>query len=126
MKRLLIIEPDVCTARQIAEYLGRYHTVGVVIDGQAAVHYLDEHTVDAIILEPLLPMHNGIEFLYEIRSYEDLQDVPVILYTAARHDQLAVSTRLQEQLNIDGIILKNHNSLSKLAHALREVETNAV
>lgn len=125
MKRLLVIEPDAQTARQMKQYLETTYAVHAVSDVQEAVHYLDDHQVDEIILEPILPMHNGVEFLYEIRSYDDLQVIPATLYTSARKDQLTISTSLQKQLNIRETVHKADGSLAKLAHVLQEVEANA-
>lgn len=82
MTHVLILEPDKLLAQtyqQAFEQAG--YDSSYVSSGQAAVDAADETTPDIIVLELQLPAHNGLEFLYEFRSYTDWQNVPVIVNT---------------------------------------------
>ncbi len=83
MANILLIEPDPNLSKIYNEALGLDgHKIFVRRSAQRAIHLLDDQAVDLILLEPKLVGHNGIEFLYELRSYVEWQSIPVILLTS--------------------------------------------
>ncbi len=119
--RILLVEPDRLTAKEVTSYLSQQHTVLHAVDAQAAIHAFDNHKVDAVILELVMPGHNGVEFLYELRSYEDLQNVPVIVYSQSDVDHTQ-RVQLTSQLGVHDVCQKGSTSLAQLSERLRALQ----
>jgi len=80
MARVIMLEPDVVLARTYREALEQAgHEVCVCREAQEAVFCVDDGLPDVILLELQLVGHSGIEFLYELRSYADWQNIPVVI-----------------------------------------------
>ncbi len=80
MTHVLLVEPDVVLARAYSRALQYYgHSVAHHTSGQTALMAIDTRRPEAIVLELQLLVHNGLEFLYELRSYADWQNIPVIM-----------------------------------------------
>lgn len=62
-------------------------------DAQTAAESIDEAPPDIIVLDMMLPGGNGAAFLQELRSYEDMMEVPVLLASS-----LALSPSQREAL----------------------------
>ncbi len=120
---ILLIEPDrllAATYQTALENAG--HSIAHAQSAQQAVYLADEKAPDVIVLEPQLPRHNGIEFLYELKSYTEWQHVPVIVLTVLPPDTIAPFTVLQTQLSVVAVLSKSRTSLEKLC---REVARSA-
>lgn len=80
-------------------------------NGQEALHVLDHHLVDLILLDVHMPVMDGLTFLRTIRQRPVTMKTPVIMLTAAedRKDILEAA-----KLGIRGYILKSHFSLRDL------------
>jgi response regulator RpfG family c-di-GMP phosphodiesterase len=65
--------------------------------------------------------HNGIEFLYELRSYGDWQHVPVIIHTLVNRRSLELSQELLTALGVIRYLYKPATSLQKLKRVVEEV-----
>lgn len=82
MAQILLLEPDRLLARSYRQCLEQVgHTVHWINDAQTALGILDDNTIDLVVLELQLTGHNGVEFLYEFRSYPDWDHIPVLLHT---------------------------------------------
>ena len=116
---ILLLEPDRKTAQTAAAYLDAHHTVTAVSTAQAAIHALDDDTIDLVVMELSLPEHNGIEFLYELRSYADLRTKPVILFcmNAVRP---AEAEQLVTQLGVLAICQKGFTTLKQLTKIIED------
>jgi DNA-binding response OmpR family regulator len=122
MARVLIIEPDKLLAETYRRALehGGYEAV-CVASGQAAVDSADEMAPDLIILELQLPAHNGLEFLYEFRSYIDWQRVPVIVNTNTLPENIAaVEEILHSTLGVRAWHYKPETSLQLLLRSVNQ------
>ncbi len=53
-----------------------------VLTGEEALEILDQHQVDLVLLDRMLPGIDGIEVLKQIRGDKNKKDLPVILLTA--------------------------------------------
>jgi len=60
-----------------------YETV-VAHDGRKALTLFKEHTPAAVVLDAMMPVHDGMEVLRRIRADEEQGDVPVIILSARR------------------------------------------
>lgn len=120
MSRILLIEPNRILAKQywtVLEQAG--HEVIICLNGQMGIGAADEQTPDLVILELQLKKHNGIEFLYEFRSYPEWQNVPVIAHTMVSEDKLAGASVLP-LLGLSNYIYKPVSNLQKLVQAVDE------
>src|SRR5262245_11497295 len=84
MKRILIVDDDVTTAR-IYQGLLRLDNMEaeVVVDGEAALSCLDKCRPDLVLLDLMLPKISGVDVLRRIRGQPALADVPVIVFSNA-------------------------------------------
>jgi DNA-binding response OmpR family regulator len=94
------------------------HTVNLAYDAQAAINLADKTIPDLLVLELQLIEHNGIELLYEFRSYPEWQLIPVLIHTWVPLDT-HMSESLQ-QLHVMGYHYKPQTSLRQL---LRSIDT---
>jgi DNA-binding response OmpR family regulator len=119
--KVLLIEPDTKLAniyRAALEQAG--HVVLHAAYAQDAVHEADEIHPDMVILELQLAGHNGIEFIYEFRSYSEWQNVPIILLTMVAPHALGITTEMFQRLGIIDCLYKPATNLRKLLNAVGE------
>lgn len=122
MADILLIEPDRILTRIYCAYLReRGHIVTAAFGAQAAVQELDMHKPDVVVLEMQLAGHNGIEFLYELRSYPDWQDIPVVLHTMVLLESLKLSADLLRAMGVTQYLYKPATLLHHLEEVVNEV-----
>lgn len=122
MATILLLEPDRQLARSYSQALQRAgHTVHWQKDAQAALGVLDEHAPELVILEFHLPDHNGVEFLYEIRSYPDCDHIPVLLHTMVPSDHPGLGRDYWPQLGIEEYLYKPQTSLAQLVNRVERL-----
>ena len=121
MSQILLIEPDRVLAETYRQaLLGAGHVVVCCASAQAGIISADQHRPDVIILELQLIEHSGIEFLYELRSYSDWQDIPVIIHTNVPPSEFTLSKKIiKDQLGVRTYLYKPQTNLTQL---LREVK----
>lgn len=86
--RVLVVEDDDATA-QVLEFLLREHgfVVKRAADGRAALTELQRRPLpDVVLLDVMLPGHDGFDVLRGIRADAALQQLPVIMVTAKISD----------------------------------------
>lgn len=118
--QVLLIEPDkVLAATYMAALKQAGHTAVWQSSAQGAIAAIDEQVPNIIVLEVNLAKHNGIEFLFELRSYEDLQDIPVILLTTVPEHDLGLTHAAKTQLGITAYLYKPHATLADIVRAIQ-------
>ena len=118
--QILLVEPDVALAqiyRDALEAAG--HEVDVVTSAQAAIFAADQHRPDVVVLELQLAAHNGVEFLYEFRSYPEWQTVPVIVNSVVPPGDVVLEV-LWDQLRISAYHYKPRTKLSALVQSAQD------
>lgn len=121
MAKLLLIEPDKILANTYKEFLhAKNHHVAPAFTAQQAIRALDAFPPDLVILELQLAGHNGIEFLYELRSYTDLQSIPVMVHTSIPKGSFANADTMLAALGVTDYLYKSMTSLQQLAAAVSE------
>ncbi len=119
---MLLVEPDPVLAHTYTAALeGGGHEVMHAASAQAAIHVADSATPDVVVLEMQLPGHNGIEFLYEFRSYADWQEVPVILLTGLPASNPGLDTTLWHELGVKQYLYKPTTKLRRLVQCVESV-----
>lgn len=90
MPSILLVEDDRWLAELYSNALAtvpRFDIKTVASAGEAFNVLDTNYSVDLIILDMMLPDHNGVEFLHEIASYEDIGSVPIIVLSSIfKHD----------------------------------------
>lgn len=122
MKKILLIEPD----RQLADiYLDAIKRHGYAASrasgAQSAVTQTDLELPDAIVLELALATHNGIEFLYELRSYPEWQNIPIIILSQVPPPPNFTMQMNKQRLNIVKYLYKPATSLKILLENIAQV-----
>lgn len=117
---ILIIEPDVVLARTYREALKNKGQVAVTHTAQAAIHACDQSAPDLILLELQMPGHNGVEFLYELRSYPEWQNVPIVLHSIVPLGHIGMSAEMLRTLGIVNHLYKPTTSLTQLNREVTE------
>lgn len=114
-QRILLIEPDKLLASTYAKAFELTKLkVDCESDAQGAISYIDTKHPDLIVLELQLAKHNGVEFLYELRSHSDLQQIPIILHTVIPVTDLHLTQQVQDQLGIVEYLYKPQTTLEEL------------
>lgn len=117
--RILLIEPDKLLADIYQKALKQAgHKVDWVADAQAAIHSIDKKRPDLIILEVQLGAHNGVEFLYELRSYGEWSAIPVIVLSRLSQEDIGLSSAVKSNLGIVGYFYKPSTNLAGLVESL--------
>lgn len=123
---VLLVEPDVLLSKTYAHALEK---IGVkttaVRNAQKALFALEEQLSDLIILELQLANHNGIEFIYELRSYADWHKIPIMLHTLVPPHVLKPNLNMLYALGVIGYLYKPDTSLKLFAHRVAELQPAA-
>ncbi len=118
---ILLIEPDKTLAAQYSKILDTQNVITLVSDAQEAISAIDDNLPDVIVLELLLGNHNGLEFVYELRSYADSQHIPIILQTYVDHPQFTSDETLMKDLGIVEYLYKPATTLKQLKKAIDRI-----
>lgn len=122
MSYILILEPDKIIANSISEKLTRLnYEVKVCTNAQDAIVNIDKKIPELILLEVMLPRHNGIEFIYEVRSYPDWQNIPVVIFSFVRKSDLIGDLKLINDLGIESIEYKPEKSTTSLVEKIDKI-----
>jgi DNA-binding response OmpR family regulator/anti-sigma regulatory factor (Ser/Thr protein kinase) len=80
---VLIVEDDADISAALADLLdlAGYHTISAG-SGAAALEYLEEHSVDMVLLDLMLPDLSGFDVCKQVRD-STLSSVPIIMLTAS-------------------------------------------
>ncbi len=119
-QRILLIEPDSVLARTYKAALGRAgFAVDWQVNAQGAISSVDHAKPSIIVLDLQLAEHNGVEFLHELRSYPDWQDIPVIILSSVAAEDLALNQKIRERLKIVDYLYEPHTKLSELIDSVK-------
>jgi DNA-binding response OmpR family regulator len=84
MASILVVEDDDNIAQLLQFMLEREgHAVTVLADGEVALrHIATQVAPDLVLLDSMLPYHDGLTLLREMRALADWSAVPVVMLTA--------------------------------------------
>jgi CheY-like chemotaxis protein len=99
---VLVVEDDANTRGMLARVLAKAGWAVVEAeDGQQGLAALQANTPQLILLDLMMPVMDGFEFLREVRSRAEWRDVPVIVITAkdlTKADHRLLSERVERVL----------------------------
>jgi CheY-like chemotaxis protein len=81
-KKILIIDDDGAMLRMLRTWLSVKYHVYMSSSGKIGLTFLQQNTVDLVLLDYEMPVMNGPDVLKEIRENSQLKDLPVIFLTA--------------------------------------------
>jgi DNA-binding response OmpR family regulator len=115
MSHILLLEPDTILAQTYQQALAQQgHHITWCASAQTAIDVVDTERPDIVILEPQLANHNGIEFLYELRSYTEWQSIPVIIHSLIKFQNQTA----WQSLGVHTYLYKPHTSLATLQQTI--------
>ncbi|MDQ0196160.1 response regulator [Paenibacillus wynnii] len=126
LKHLLIVEDDENQRRSITELIGHDDVeITAVSTGAEALQELRKQRYDCMVLDLMLDDMNGFDLLDQIRDDEELNDLPIIIYTGKDLDSKE-ETKLRKYA--ESIIIKDVRSPERLLDEttlfLHRVEAN--
>lgn len=124
---ILLVEPDRILADTFAAAIRKSgHSVAWSRTAQESISSADERSPDLLIMETQLARHNGIELLYEFKSYAEWRAVPVIVLTSLPPQELELFTVLRSELGVVKILGKKHTSLKLLISEIEKLAAGKV
>lgn len=122
MKKVLIVEDDSEMRTLYAQALaGDGFEVIAANSAQAALDALEEMMPDVVVLDIMLPVHNGITILYEMQSYDDWAEIPVIVLSAIPQEDIFSNDELMDRFNISKYCNKSDTPPTALAKTVAQV-----
>ena len=119
MNRILIVEDTPIIREPMARLLtNEGFEVTSAANGVEAIASLEEHPVDLVLLDVLMPKMNGVSFLENFRGDPRWSEIPVIAVTSVLDSTWLLRLR---ELNVRTVINKGHFELDKL---IAEVHRN--
>jgi DNA-binding response OmpR family regulator len=123
-KKILVVDDDPGLRELLQEYLTREgYEVAVVADGIAMEHYLQQATVNLVILDLMLPGEDGLSLARKLRAGGRL---PIIMLSARGED---VDRIIGLEVGADDYLAKPFNPrelLARIRAVLRRHETEQV
>lgn len=117
--KILLVEPNKLFTQNISKALAASgYEVRLAASAQAAIASADDQKPELVILEIELAKHNGIEFLYEFRSYADWQEIPVIIYSHVPASRFKLMPKQLKLLEVNQYLDKSKTGLKELALAV--------
>lgn len=113
MRKVLIVDDDPAMIDLVKLILEKnnYETSSAV-NGEEAVEKLGNETLDACLLDMMLPDINGIQLLQKIRKMEEGRHIPIIMITSKKDE---FDTVLGLELGADDFIHKPFNKRELIA-----------
>lgn len=122
MKHILLIEPDDIIAATYSDALTqRGYRVASAKSAQQAIAEADKQLPDVVVLELQMARHNGVEFMYEFKSYTEWQHIPIVILTVLPPAELAKYHDLTSQLQVARVLRKSETTAAQLAKELDAV-----
>ena len=122
MKQVLFIEPDAIVAALYGDILTRHgYNVIYTKSAQQAIAAADKHLPDVVVTELQIARHNGVEFLYEFKSYTEWQNIPVVVLSSLPARTLAKYTSLTDQLRVVAVLRKSETTAALLLKTVDDI-----
>ena len=122
MNKILLVEDDNWLAELYQDILrveGEYEVIRAS-SAEAALNELDRNKdIKLIILDIFLPSHNGIEFLHEVRSYPDLNKIPIIILSSVNQKDFNMSKQSWQHYGVVDYLYKPHTKPADLLHKVK-------
>lgn len=117
MKKVLIVEDDPVWAKLMQHYISEAGAESrVVIAPGQALEMIDDWHPDALVLDMLLASETGMALLNELKSHEDLADLPIIVCS-----NVGITCDDMEPFGVRAVLDKSTMTPAQVRQALTEV-----
>jgi PAS domain S-box-containing protein len=114
--KVMVVEDDPATQKTITKALGSMSIEALPANnGREALDILAEQWPDLILLDLMMPVMDGYEFLSHFRKLEGSQETPVIVVTAK---DLSIKEREELAGCVSGILTKEENYVEDLIESI--------
>lgn len=121
MKTIFVIDSDPALLKMYAQQLSAAGIEVVTFrSADLAVKALEKLIPSCVVLDLALPVHNGFEFLYELRSYADTRDTKVIVYTLMNESDIPFGYVTKQDLGITAYMHKASDSIDDVIRAVKK------
>ncbi|MBI5357306.1 response regulator [Candidatus Saccharibacteria bacterium] len=121
MTDVLIIEPSKELSLVISHAFARKEfSTKIAHTSQEAIKAADSSPPKIVVIELLIPRHNGLEFIHEFRSYSDWVDTPIIIYSQISADDAGMSEKIKKDMGILEHFYKPTTTLKKLVERVEQ------
>jgi CheY-like chemotaxis protein len=87
---ILLVEDDLNYINAIKPSLETMgHRIEIVNNGEQAWNFLENNTVDVVLLDLVMPIKDGVWLLDKVRNSREYARLPVIVITSRKHSQQA-------------------------------------
>lgn len=118
---ILLVEPDRDLANVIKQAIERSGMkTKTALSSQQAIKEADQADIEAVVIELLIPRHNGLEFIYEFRSYADWLNTPIIIYSQLSSEELGMESTLKNEMGVITHLYKPTTSLDQLVSEIKQ------
>jgi DNA-binding response OmpR family regulator len=113
--KILLVEDDQFLSELYQDSLGAAgHSVVTSRHAQEAVLMLEEYGADLILLDIMLPGHNGLELINEMQSYDDWQAIPIVVISSINREEFGLSDLQWMDMGVVDYLYKPTTSLQDL------------
>lgn len=119
MAHILIVEDDADLNNAYQVILKKEgHTVASAVNGDEALEKLTDFTPELILLDLLMPVKSGIEFLQDYDVVHNHRDVKVLIFTNLEH-----ASEIHEafRLGADQCVIKAWTAPKGLVHVVNDI-----
>lgn len=117
--RVLVVEDDHDLSEMYALALkAAGHHVVVAGTAQTALDVLENKPINVIVLDILLPKHNGLNILHELRTYDDWRILPVIILSSLSAEDIGIKQTHLRELGVTQYLLKSQTKPHQLVQAV--------
>lgn len=81
MKCILVVDDSITNLKCVESILKDFYKLILVKSGEQALRYLENSSVDMVLLDVLMPEMDGFRVLERMRGLEKNKEVPVIFLT---------------------------------------------
>jgi CheY-like chemotaxis protein len=115
MVHVLLVDADKQLSDSYAKYLKNAgYSVALAPSAKSALTACEQKIPDIIVLELQLQGHSGLEFLQELKTYPEWNDIPILLHTFVPQDNLNNLEQAFKSYGIVNYAYKPETSLKRL------------
>ncbi|HYT59607.1 MAG TPA: response regulator [Haliangiales bacterium] len=121
---VLVVEDEPSIRQMVRRVLEKEGwTVREAENGKAGLQAVAESKPSVVLLDLMMPVMNGFDFIRELRKNKDWQDIPVVILTAK---DLTVEDRQQLRGNVERILQKGDYNREQLLSEVRDLVKHRV
>ncbi len=130
---ILAVDDTKLNINVLVNVLGEQYALSVALDGEDALHYIDENIPDLILLDIMMPGIDGVEVLRRLKNNDRSKDIPILMLTAlsdteqkAQCFELGAVDYIQKPFDVHELQarVKTHLSLALARKNLKEHNHN--